>query len=325
VSITTADILAALSEKTNGGDAHHLGARDIAYYPVPCDNSLRLGDNGNVDDRSDMDVLFDVPSHAKEAKSGSNVIPSEENFFGITTEKHKALSCVAQDPTGKSRWTPYPPFRFAVEFWDVESLKEKSRLHSHTIWYAGSLFNVYVQVVRKKSVQLGVYLHRQSTIEPIPPSSSPFLSQSSSGGSNTPERGTGTVYTSPSTQSIAYSPPSRPLSRSATPLSARSTPTNVTPTPSLPALSPPVAPLQPFRDPRPSISAYFTISCASATGRYLTQFTSSPDVFSISQSWGWKSSSLNFEDFAIEESTGENGRKRRPEVSLRVTIALGIT
>ncbi len=53
------------------------------------------------------------------------------------------------------------------------SLKEKSRLHSHTIWYAGSCYNVYAQAVRKKGLQLGVYLHRQSIVDPIPVPSMP--------------------------------------------------------------------------------------------------------------------------------------------------------
>lgn len=53
-------------------------------------------------------------------------------------------------PGNVKKWTPFPPVRFGVEFWGVNGLREKGRLHSQTIWYAGSLYNVYVQVVRKK-------------------------------------------------------------------------------------------------------------------------------------------------------------------------------
>lgn len=45
-------------------------------------------------------------------------------------------------------------------------------MYSVTRPYAGSLFNVYVQVVRKKGLQLGLYLHRQSMIDPVPAASS---------------------------------------------------------------------------------------------------------------------------------------------------------
>ncbi|KIK70342.1 hypothetical protein GYMLUDRAFT_267441 [Collybiopsis luxurians FD-317 M1] len=93
------------------------------------------------------------------------------------------------------------PLRFSVEFFNVETLKEKERLHSRTVWYAGSLWNVYVQLVKKKekagsvgasspdsdgvlrtgapgsgilpNYQLGVYLHRHSPTENLPPFSAP--------------------------------------------------------------------------------------------------------------------------------------------------------
>ncbi|GAB7349449.1 hypothetical protein MBLNU459_g8554t1 [Dothideomycetes sp. NU459] len=58
-------------------------------------------------------------------------------------------------------YTYFPPFRFAVEFPSPRLLKEKKRVYSQTIFYAGSWFNVYVQRVRRgKNPQLGVYLHR---------------------------------------------------------------------------------------------------------------------------------------------------------------------
>lgn len=58
-------------------------------------------------------------------------------------------------------YTHYPPFRFAAEFPNPRNLKEKKRVYSRTVWYAGSLWNVYIQKVEtSKSTQLGVYLHR---------------------------------------------------------------------------------------------------------------------------------------------------------------------
>jgi hypothetical protein len=343
LAVTTADILGSLSspspspppppQSTNlisGDDVEE----EKAYHYIPLDTSLRLGDSGGIEGTS-MDQLFELSTHITDPKRGSRLVTSETNFFGIIAERQLASACVASDPTGKSLWSPYPPFRFAVEFWDVDSLKEKQRLHSRTIWYAGSLFNVYVQVVRKKGVQLGVYLHRQSNIDPIPPSSAPSLP--STRAEHMRNRSHTLPYNIPSSasaHSMRFSPSIHPPSRSSTPLSSPTiasppTPNSATYAPpgtnSIPATALPVAPPQPYRDPRSTISAYFIISCASATGAALTRFTSAPDVFSVSQSWGWKSSSLRTEEYLEvgplpEESAVPGGR----EVSLRATVVLGI-
>ncbi|KAF2870052.1 hypothetical protein BDV95DRAFT_574958 [Massariosphaeria phaeospora] len=58
-------------------------------------------------------------------------------------------------------FTEFPPFRFSAEFPNPRFLKEKKRVYSRTVSYAGSLWNIYIQKVRSaKNVQLGVYLHR---------------------------------------------------------------------------------------------------------------------------------------------------------------------
>lgn len=58
-------------------------------------------------------------------------------------------------------YTEFPPFRFSAEFPNPRFLKEKKRVYSRTVSYAGSLWNIYIQKVRSaKNVQLGVYLHR---------------------------------------------------------------------------------------------------------------------------------------------------------------------
>ncbi|KAI9670445.1 MAG: hypothetical protein M1829_004768 [Trizodia sp. TS-e1964] len=65
------------------------------------------------------------------------------------------------DSTMKQYYTKYPPFRFSAEFPNPRLLKEKKRVYSRTVWYAGSMWNIYIQKVRStKNVQLGVYLHR---------------------------------------------------------------------------------------------------------------------------------------------------------------------
>ena len=63
--------------------------------------------------------------------------------------------------TQSMSYSLFPPFRFAAEFPNPRSLKEKKRVYSRTVWYAGSYWNVYIQKVEtSKNTQLGVYLHR---------------------------------------------------------------------------------------------------------------------------------------------------------------------
>lgn len=327
LSVTTAEILARLPAPDSSPEG-------MLYYPVTHDSSVRIGDSRGIEGAS-MDELFESPpplsSSSSDSKAPIRATTSEANFFGLKSERQSPSGCIASDATGKARWSPYPPYRFAVEFWDIDSLKEKSRLHSQTIWYAGSLYNVYVQVVRKKGVQLGVYLHRQSNIDPIPAPSAPFSI-------NRAERTHNRIPSLPpfpasqSSPSMHFSPSIHPPSRSTTPNPTPSTSSGVTTSyvsshSTIPATAPPVAPVQPYRDPRSAVAAYFTISCADSTGSAVTRFTSVPDVFSVSQSWGWKSSSLRTEEYL---EAGQDGQPAKPtgpaskENSLRVTIVLGI-
>lgn len=360
IACTTADILLKLTQAT--GTNADTEKRKV-YFPVLSDSSVRVGDNGTNPPSNGvpltMDDLF-APSNVTSQDSGGryaskavDTIPTNENtFFGIMTRRFNAQSCIDFDPTGKLRWSPYPPYRFSVEFWDVDFLKEKSRLHSQTIWHAGSLFNVYVQLVRKKGqAQLGIYLHRQSHVDPIPASSAPaqrnqavkepethtpldrmhsrhpslpsLLSVASIASPSSPTHYSPSIHPPRSTTPSAHpnhARPSSPASPSSSPIVASQSFGGSWPST---LLTP--APQQPYRDPRQAVSAYFAISCASATGISQTRFSSSPDVFSVSQSWGWKSSTLRTEDF-VEVGTQilANDVSRGREVSLRATVLLGL-
>ena len=73
---------------------------------------------------------------------------------------------VANAPSPEVTYTNFPPFRFSAEFPPAKSLKENKRVYSNTVWYAGSLWNIYVQKKEtSKSTQLGIYLHRAKHIE----------------------------------------------------------------------------------------------------------------------------------------------------------------
>ncbi|KAF8213775.1 hypothetical protein K438DRAFT_1707658 [Mycena galopus ATCC 62051] len=376
ITQTTAEIAARLAAADPSLD------QTGPYYVVPADLSQRIGDNGSsvhppsTDDAPlSMDELFTTSFAATSPTSSSPPKPNtpstltrasvgEAHFFGIQTRRYTARACVAADPAGTARWTLHPPFRFAAEFWDTEMLPEKARLYSDTVWCGGSLFNSYVQVVRKKgAIQLGIYLHRQSTLDipgasapraeiqsvPLPPPASPppaprprHGSLASSDRGQTHARGPSLpaiMAPPPASNARAaspYSPLIRSPTRSTTPVSAVSSslPSASTMGASLASLAlhaagyslhAPTPPTAPYRDPRPSVSAYFTISCASATGASQTRFASAPDVFSVSQSWGWKSSSLRTEEY-IEVGEGADSAvgTRGKEVSLRACVVLGL-
>lgn len=71
----------------------------------------------------------------------------------------------SKTPSDRGRtitYSDYPPFRFAVEFPNSRMLKERRKVFSHTVFYAGSLWNVYIKKVKSstRNPHLGVYLHR---------------------------------------------------------------------------------------------------------------------------------------------------------------------
>lgn len=227
----------------------------------------------------------------------------------------------------------------------------------------GSLWNVYVQIVRKKGPQLGVYLQRQSFVDSIPPHSVPYPPTITS----TPNLTLTPSTSLPSFPPISVDRPSTPVTTStilgrrttpwAIPHHAHSTTTfSMTRTPT-PAASPPAhaatfaagtppgtgiislanpnqdlgphtapstAPHSPYRDPRQSIRAYFSISCPSATGSSSTKFCSAPDCFNVTQSWGWRSSKAEeWVDLDAGAMLLADGQAKL-ECSLRATIVLGV-
>ncbi|KAG6869050.1 hypothetical protein C0993_004723 [Termitomyces sp. T159_Od127] len=351
VTLTTADILMASSTPIN---------ESKFYFPVTGNSSVRIGNNGSDFSRTpdgkplSMDQLFSCSSTSTlsplpssptllEPVSVANSVPTTEaECFGLRPSIYTASAANAFDPKGKFQWSPYPPCRFAVEFWGLDSLNEKSRLYSHTISYAGSMFNTYIQIARKKGqVQLGIYLHRQSNIEPIPQSSVPALSSDLRNDSHnfplTLDRGSSpppTISSPPVQDAFHQSSSSNLVSpRSMTPTSGvPSTPLSSSslssplPTPSRTAAFTPVAPSQQYRDPRPLISAYFMITCASTTGTSQFRFASAPDVFSVGQSWGWKSSSMTEEYMGVrsEKETSSSDSLQSKYYSLRATVILGL-
>ena len=325
ISVSRKNIEAALSSEK--------GEESRAYWPVPGSSSMRMGECLGVENTS-MDELFGLSPVSSKPSGRGRPSMSISSFFGLKNDRCIANNCLSSSSADSTRWTPFPPYRFAVEFWDVDSLREKSHLYSRTIWYAGSLFNVFVQMFRKKTQgpQLGVYLHRQSSVDPIPPLSVPTGKRPATE-SPTDNRLETCNFLSPSSATLLPTSPTQysfsglpmlPSPRPNTPV--QGSPSNSALSGSgLPATGPPTIPHQPYRDSRAQVSAYFAISCASATGSSITRFSSNPDDFSISQSWGWRSSSLRNEVCVDnDKSTDPLCSSPAGDVSVRVTVVLGL-
>lgn len=86
----------------------------------------------------------------------------ESNRPGKVSAKSPAHARASSREKAPHRYySVYPPFRFSVEFLSPRTMKEKKRVYSQTVWYAGSMWNVYIQKIQAtKNMQLGVYLHR---------------------------------------------------------------------------------------------------------------------------------------------------------------------
>lgn len=182
---------------------------DRPFWPVPTDNTLRIGDAVNsLSDFNPTNGLPDLgPRLTHDTQSPTRAAfdlgvlsgDAGDPYYGFSTPMRTGREIVAAHQRGMSGkqfddealWSRYEPFRFSVEFWGIDKLGDKERAYSHTVFHAGMLgvsasfqiahlntgsyFNIYVQTIRKKDkgVQLGIYLHRQSMLEPVPfPSSS---------------------------------------------------------------------------------------------------------------------------------------------------------
>ncbi|KAJ4485478.1 hypothetical protein J3R30DRAFT_3283492 [Lentinula aciculospora] len=319
---TASDTLLALAADNSVDNAK-------PYFTIPFDESLRIGDTittTSADERSEPEKIAPI------AKTSN-----EQTFFGLRGN-------ICYLPLSQLL-SAYPPLRFSVEFFNLEMLKEKDRIHSRTVWYAGSLWNVYVQVYRSPgsglipNYQLGVYLHRQSPTENIPPFSAPdpFADVRWEGSARNIDNGIPSASVSNPYVGNS-SPPSSVPTPSSIPAASQTTPSSTN------ASDPPFyavinhKPTYSYCDPRQVVSVYFSINCASPSGSAQTRFRSAPDVFKPGQSWGWKSSGLlsgpqrdarnvSITDGNFEAALIQMDRESPPvghEVSFRATVVLGV-
>ncbi|KAI8060950.1 hypothetical protein BC940DRAFT_311023 [Gongronella butleri] len=108
------------------------------------------------------------PSPSTSSSSNSKHSPPTAPLYSIPSHDTTGFISLSHLPANGPTYSEYPPFRFSVEFHDLSSLKRHIRVYSKPVFYAGSLWNMYIQKTksqRKGSPQLGVYLHRQAIID----------------------------------------------------------------------------------------------------------------------------------------------------------------
>ncbi|WVO17887.1 hypothetical protein L204_105585 [Cryptococcus depauperatus] len=305
------------------------------WYPIPSDETHRMGASGLLSANASAvnavagiagvpdfgpDLIDAVPQESV-LSSMARVPHGEKNLFGLINGKatgseieEKWVSEVGgfgllnlglglSNNIKEQKWTNIEPFRFSVEFWDVDKLGEKERYYSATHFYAGSLFNCYIQMIKRKEkgVQLGIYLHRQSPNDSFPLPSAPQTANDNHLASLLRALATlPTPITTPASptirgqtlapSSVIPGSPTRSNSLAMVGDQNESSRTGSNPSHSS-------AMDVPYHDTRNVTKAFFSISCASALGTALIRFTSGPDSFAHSQSWGWKSSALKSEEY----------------------------
>ena len=197
-------------------------------------------------------------------------------YAGKTTQasllQDKAMEATADEAIGNHLYSPFPPFRFGVEFSGLRDLEDGRRVYSRAVRYGGSNWNIYIQKATKnKRPQLGVYLHR--TKEPPSLISSNTLGTAVTRAINQPPSAIYTIESSKASSLDLGEP------------------------------NPPIPCLTDCIDERHRMKTYFRIYCigrrdthgdpiASDGSFLITEFNSTPDLFNFSQSWGWKTNQL---------------------------------
>lgn len=272
--------------------------RDHIYYMHMSQAELRsIRADGIVNENILYKALWDQVDLREEVTNATapllGITTSDETQYQVPVDD----TCYIGDPlmtpptsivgTSVPSYCAFPPFRFSAEFEQVSSLKEDTRVYSHTVFYAGSYWNIYIhdKFRARKSRQLGVYLHRVE------------IKSSAVGGP--------LEVTSPSSHKSESS--SFPPARDAQGNLLGSMPENK----------------RPYVDQRSTISTYFKIYCPSRRGASkigITEFRSGPDEFHKSQSWGWKSRGL----CAYDEKELLNTQNGSDIGGLKFMIVLGV-
>ena len=276
--------------------------------------------------------------------------------FASTVQERPDSPCTSTNaPSPEVRYTHFPPFRFAAEFPPVRSLKENRRVYSNTVWYAGSLWNVYVQ--RKetaKHTQLGIWLHRAPHVEGsetlianivnssvderighlerellirrhghrrVHTDARNYASDDTSSGNDSTLVGAGsqdldTLSGLFHTQAANNITKASEGSPALSGSAQRREGADTADDTELSLKRYKVPTMPPYVDHRPKIKTYFKIYTPSRGGRVLSVNESAPDSFDLARSFGWKSSL----DEWISGGGEDGGRAKDQRLRLMVVI-----
>lgn len=136
-----------------------------SYFYVPIDDTVRINESPAIATDDPPVTPLPLPRRLQKHEAG------EHSFFGIglqtrmgTCGPNAVVLASSEEDLARS-FVAAEPCRFATTFYNVADLQEK-RLYSPTFFYGGSYYNLYVQrIVKSKTSQLGIYLHRQNPTE----------------------------------------------------------------------------------------------------------------------------------------------------------------
>ncbi|KAG6483987.1 uncharacterized protein LOC122016308 isoform X1 [Zingiber officinale] len=139
------DGLTALVGLVQGNTLVHVAEQRGRVYEVDVQNTF----SGGV-------------SHPGASDISSQMLDSQDHSIGLEWEGCEGSS-ISLDL--KTPLRHFPPFRFGVEFEDVDRLEDGQVKHSPEVFYAGSLWKVSVQAFNDEDPQgrrtLGLFLHRR--------------------------------------------------------------------------------------------------------------------------------------------------------------------
>ncbi|KAE7996956.1 hypothetical protein FH972_001632 [Carpinus fangiana] len=141
-------------------DISHLRAADAnsrSFWIPSADCNIVVGGSGDP-------VVTAAGSSGQRSGTYNKLVQHADavQWFSDFMKERSQASSLSTPDLRPASYSTFPPFRFAADFPNPRTLKERKRVYSQTVFYAGSYWNVYIQKVRTgtRNPQLGVYLHR---------------------------------------------------------------------------------------------------------------------------------------------------------------------
>lgn len=147
-------------------DSWDSNAKPRRFWIPSSDLSCVMG--GTREANSTTSVITGAEWAGQAARMSASLEPAELTWASDFTLDSGRPSSQSVANSAAPSFSKFPPFRFSAEFPNPRTLKEKKkRVYSQTVWYAGSMWNLYIQRMHaSKNQQLGIYLHRAKDSSP---------------------------------------------------------------------------------------------------------------------------------------------------------------